>query len=100
MRSMSGQIRMSPAELRDRSKTYGRKGQDIEQILRELTNLQEQLRGEWEGAAFQKFDEQFQQLKPKVTDFSNLMHQIEQQLAKTATAVEEQDQALSQNFGF
>ncbi|MBC6309639.1 WXG100 family type VII secretion target, partial [Listeria sp. FSL L7-1582] len=25
---MSGQIRMSPAELRDRSKTYGRKGQD------------------------------------------------------------------------
>lgn len=31
---------MSPAELRDRSKTYGRKGQDIEQILRELEQLQ------------------------------------------------------------
>ncbi|EUJ43459.1 WXG100 family type VII secretion target [Listeria riparia] len=96
---MSGQIRMSPAELCDRSKTYGRKGQDIEQILRELQQLQEQLRGEWEGAAFQKFDEQFQKLKPKVTEFSNLMHQIEQQLSITATAVEENDVNLSRNFG-
>ncbi|MBC1290809.1 WXG100 family type VII secretion target [Listeria booriae] len=96
---MSGQIRMSPAELRDRSKTYGRKGQDIEQILRELEQLQEQLRGEWEGEAFRKFDDQFQQLKPKVTDFANLMHQIEQQLSKTATAVEENDANLSRNFG-
>ncbi|MBA3927719.1 WXG100 family type VII secretion target [Listeria rustica] len=96
---MSGQIRMSPAELRDRSKTYGRKGEDIEQILRELEQLQEQLRGEWEGAAFQKFDEQFQQLKPKVKDFANLMDQIEKQLSATANAVEENDANLSRNFG-
>ncbi|MBC6310975.1 WXG100 family type VII secretion target, partial [Listeria sp. FSL L7-1582] len=53
----------------------------------------------WEGEAFRKFDDQFQQLKPKVTDFSNLMHQIEQQLAKTANAVEENDANLSRNFG-
>ncbi|MBC1504072.1 WXG100 family type VII secretion target [Listeria booriae] len=96
---MSGQIRISPVELRDRSKIYGRKAEDIEQILRELEQLQEQLRGEWEGAAFQKFDEQFQQLKPKVKDFANLMDQIEKQLAATANAVEENDANLSKNFG-
>ncbi|MBC1492423.1 WXG100 family type VII secretion target [Listeria booriae] len=96
---MSGQIRISPVELRDRSKIYGRKAEDIEQILRELEQLQEQLRGEWEGAAFQKFDEQFQQLKPKVKDFANLMDQIEKQFAATANAVEENDANLSKNFG-
>ncbi|MHC5251584.1 WXG100 family type VII secretion target [Listeria kieliensis] len=97
---MSGQIRMSPSELRDRAKTYGTSARDIEQMLQRLSQTQEQLRSEWEGQAFQRFDDQFNQLKPKVTEFANLMDQIEQQLQKTATAVEEQDQQLSQNFGF
>lgn len=97
---MSGQIRMSPAELRDRAKTYGTSARDIEQLLQRLSQTQEQLRSEWEGQAFQRFDDQFNQLKPKVTEFANLMDQIEQQLQKTANAVEEQDQTLSQNFGF
>lgn len=96
---MSGQIRMSPAELRDRAKTYGTSARDIEQLLQRLSQTQEQLRSEWEGQAFQRFDDQFNQLKPKVTEFANLMDQIEQQLQKTANAVEEQDQSLSQNFG-
>lgn len=96
---MSGQIRMSPAELRDRAKTYGTSARDIEQLLQRLSQTQEQLRSEWEGQAFQRFDDQFNQLKPKVTEFANLMDQIEQQLQKTAHAVEEQDQALAQNFG-
>ncbi|MGJ8730985.1 WXG100 family type VII secretion target [Listeria aquatica] len=97
---MSGQIRMSPAELRDRAKTYGTSARDIEQMLQRLSQTQEQLRNEWEGQAFARFDDQFNQLKPKVTEFANLMDQIEQQLQKTASAVEEQDQQLSQNFGF
>ncbi|MBC1522400.1 WXG100 family type VII secretion target [Listeria aquatica] len=97
---MSGQIRMTPAELRDRAKTYGTSARDIEQMLQRLSQTQEQLRSEWEGQAFARFDDQFNQLKPKVTEFANLMDQIEQQLQKTATAVEEQDQQLSQNFGF
>ncbi len=47
-----------------------------------------------------RFDDQFEQLKPKVTEFANLMDQINDQLEKTANAVEEHDQQLSQNFGF
>ncbi|MEN2665797.1 WXG100 family type VII secretion target [Listeria aquatica] len=97
---MSGQIRMSPAELRDRAKTYGTSARDIEQMLQRLSQTQEQLQNEWEGQAFARFDDQFNQLKPKATEFANLMDQIEQQLQKTASNVEEQDQQLSQNFGF
>lgn len=46
---MAGQIRMTPAELRDRAKKYGHSAREIDQILNNLKNLQEQLRGEWKG---------------------------------------------------
>ncbi|MUK87580.1 WXG100 family type VII secretion target [Ornithinibacillus sp. L9] len=96
---MSGQIRMSPDQLQDKAKRYGHSAQQIDQILRDLSNLQEELRGEWEGRAFERFDDQFRELTPKVQDFSRLMQEIEMQLTKTAEAVAQQDQALSQNFG-
>ncbi|MEN2768994.1 WXG100 family type VII secretion target [Ornithinibacillus xuwenensis] len=96
---MSGQIRMSPDQLQDKAKRYGQSAQQIDQILRDLSNLQEELRGEWEGRAFERFDDQFRELSPKVQDFSRLMQDIEMQLTKTAEAVAQQDQALSQNFG-
>lgn len=96
---MAGQIRMSPEQLQSKAKRYGQSSQQIDQILRDLSNLQEELRGEWEGRAFERFDDQFRELKPKVQDFSQLMMEIEMQLTKTAEAVAQQDQALSQNFG-
>lgn len=96
---MAGQIRMSPDQLQSKAKRYGQSSQQIDQILRDLSNLQEELRGEWEGRAFERFDDQFRELKPKVQEFSQLMVEIEMQLTKTAEAVAQQDQALSQNFG-
>ncbi|WP_099223957.1 WXG100 family type VII secretion target [Listeria costaricensis] len=97
---MSGQIRMTPDELRNDAREYGASAQTIEDVLQRLTNLQETLRSQWEGKAFGAFDEQFNQLKPKVTEFAELMNQINDQLNKTADAVEQHDQELSQNFGF
>lgn len=97
---MSGQIRMTPGELRERARTYGQSARDIEHVLNKLSNLQEQLRGEWEGQAFSRFDDQFNQLKPKVLQFADLMDQIEAQLQATANAVEQHDAELSRNFGF
>lgn len=96
---MSGQIRMSPAELTDKAKRYGRSGDQIDQILKDLTALQSDLRGQWEGKAFQQFDVQFNELTPKVKNFSELMREIELQLTKTADAVARQDEELSRNFG-
>ncbi len=96
---MAGQIRMTPAELIAKATRYGQSAQQIEQILRDLTNLQNELRGEWEGRAFQRFDDQFNQLKPKVQNFAQLMEEINTQLNKTAEAVAQHDEQLSQNFG-
>ncbi|WP_066074099.1 WXG100 family type VII secretion target [Neobacillus soli] len=96
---MAGQIRMTPAELKSKATRYGQSAHQIEQILKDLTNLQNELRGEWEGRAFQSFDDQFNQLKPKVQNFAQLMHDINTQLNKTAEAVAQHDEQLSQNFG-
>lgn len=96
---MAGQIRMSPEELQTKAKRYGQGSEQIDQVLADLSNLQEELRGEWEGRAFDQFDVQFQQLKPKVKEFSALMIEIQDQLTKTAEAVAQQDEALSRNFG-
>ncbi|AVD57819.1 MULTISPECIES: WXG100 family type VII secretion target [Heyndrickxia] len=96
---MAGQIRMTPEELKAKAQRYDNAGQQIEQLLRDLTNLQNELRGEWEGRAFQGFDDQFNQLKPKVQNFAQLMHDINTQLNKTADAVAQHDEELSRNFG-
>lgn len=96
---MAGQIRMTPAELQSKAKRYGEGAQRIDDVRRDLNNLQTELRGEWEGRAFDRFEDQFRELEPKVIQFSELMQQIQDQLTKTADAVAEQDEALSRNFG-
>ncbi|RCL10766.1 WXG100 family type VII secretion target, partial [Bacillus cereus] len=45
---MAGQIRMSPEELKSKATRYGQSANQIEDILRQLQNLQNELRGEWE----------------------------------------------------
>lgn len=45
---MSGQIRMTPEQLQAKAKRYGNSSDQIEQILRDLSNLQVELRSEWE----------------------------------------------------
>ncbi|WP_228063978.1 WXG100 family type VII secretion target [Streptococcus acidominimus] len=72
---MSGQIRVSPETLKTRAKEYGRAANDINQILNNLQRLQDTLRSEWEGEAFNGFDNQFNELKPKVQNFAELMQQ-------------------------
>jgi WXG100 family type VII secretion target len=99
MEIMSGQITMSPGELQDKAKTYGQSSHQIDEILSRLETLQGDLRDQWKGLAFDRFDDQFEELKPKVKEFSNLMDQIEKQLTETAQAMADQDEALSRNFG-
>ena len=69
---MAGQIRVSPETLQTRANEYGKASNDVNTILSNLSNLQEQLRSELEGSAFQGFDAQFNELKPKVTQFAKL----------------------------
>ncbi|MFB6468436.1 WXG100 family type VII secretion target [Cytobacillus sp. Hz8] len=96
---MAGQIRMTPEELKSKATRYGQGSQQILEVLKSLSNLQEELRGEWEGRAFEQFDVQFNQLRPKVENFADLLDQINKQLNRTAEAVAQHDEQLSRNFG-
>lgn len=97
---MSGQIQMSPEELKSTARDYGKNCETLQTMLTELRGTQDKLAAQWKGRAFESFEMQYEELRPKVEDFADLMQQIEQQLTKTAEAMAEQDQALSQNFGF
>ena len=91
-------IKMSPDEIRAKSQSYGNGSEQIRQILSDLTRAQGEIASNWEGQAFNRFEEQFQQLSPKVEKFAQLLEEIKQ-LNSTADAVQEQDQQLSNNFG-
>lgn len=94
-----GQIRMTPEELKAKATKYGQSAEQIDHILKELHHLQDELRGEWEGLTFDRFDDQFNQLSPKVSAFAQLMRDINDQLNRTADAVAQTDEELSRNFG-
>lgn len=94
-----GQIRVSPETLQTRAREYNKASNEVNSILSNLTGLQQTLASEWEGQAFQGFDNQFNELKPKVQNFAELMQQINVQLDKTAQAMQQHDQDLSRNFG-
>ncbi|CAM4178849.1 WXG100 family type VII secretion target [Bacillus manliponensis] len=96
---MAGQIRMSPEELKDKARRYGDGSQKVRDVLQDLKRLQNDLRTQWEGQAFDGFDRQFTDLEPKVNNFAQLLEDIQTQLTKTADAVAAHDQELSKNFG-
>ena len=76
-----GQIRVSPETLQTRAREYNKASNEVNSILSNLTGLQ------------------FNELKPKVREFAELLEQINLQLVSAARAMEEHDQALSQKFG-
>ena len=107
-----GQIKVSPETLQTRAREYSKASKEAMEslgvskfiiykngILSNLSALQQTLAAEWEGQAFQGFDRQFNELKPKVKEFAELLEQINVQLVGAARAMEEHDQALSQKFG-
>jgi WXG100 family type VII secretion target len=55
---------------------------------------------DWQGAASAAYGAQFDQLKPQVTKFIDLMTQINGQLKSAADQIEQNDQQLSKGFGF
>lgn len=92
---MSGNIRVTPAELVVMSTRYnGESGQVGEQITR-LDSMISQLQGMWEGEASRAFAEQYETLKPSFIQMQQLLEDISSQLNSTARALEEADQQIA-----
>lgn len=93
------QIKLTPDDLRTSSKKYTEGSQEISQILKNLSDEQELIRENWKGSAFTSFDNQFIELQPKITEFAELLQQINVQLNSVADIVQETDEKIAAQIG-
>ena len=89
------QIKLSPEELRTSATKYTAGSEEVTQVLTSLRSEQETIRANWEGHAFDSFDEQFNELSPKIEAFAQLLQDIQAQLNVVADSLEETDNALA-----
>lgn len=94
------QIKLTPEELRTSAVKYTNGSSDIDNVLAILTSEQEAIRENWEGSAFESFDNQFSELKPKIQEFSQLLQDINTQLNSVADTIEQTDQDIAGKIGF
>jgi WXG100 family type VII secretion target len=88
---MAGTIKLTPEELRTSAVKYTEGSRGIDEILNSLTSEQAVISENWEGDAFQSFDEQFTELSPKIQEFAELLEDINEQLKKVAEIIEQTD---------
>lgn len=94
-----GRIKLSPEELRMSAEKYSQGSEEIQQILSSLTQEQGVIRDNWEGNAFDSFDNQFNELTPKIQQFAELLQQIREQLHKVAEIIEQTDADIAAQIG-
>lgn len=96
---MAGQIKLTPEELRTSARRYSEGSNTIEDILNQLKSEQQVIDANWKGAAWERFDQQFQNLAPQVQQFSQLLEDIYQQLLSVADTIEQTDQDIASQIG-
>lgn len=93
------QIKLTPEELRQSATKYTQGSQSIDDVLNTLTNEQNIIADNWDGQAFDRFEQQFNELKPKIQEFSQLLDDINQQLVSVADTLEQTDQDIASQIG-
>ncbi|HEO0046591.1 TPA: WXG100 family type VII secretion target [Streptococcus agalactiae] len=89
------QIKLTPEVLRASAQKYTIGSQSITDVLTALTQVQAVIDENWGGTAFDSFEAQFNELSPKITQFAQLLEDINQQLLKVADVVEQTDSDIA-----
>lgn len=92
---MAGQIKLTPDELRTSAQKYSQGSQNVQDVLTSLTNEQTVISENWNGNAFDAFEQQFNELSPKVSQFAELLQAINGQLNSVAGNLEEVDSSMA-----
>ncbi|BDR59449.1 WXG100 family type VII secretion target [Xylocopilactobacillus apicola] len=95
---MATQIQVTPDELRSQATHYTKGADSVDQVLSDLTSTQGQIRQQWKGTAFEKYDVKFGELSEKVKQFSQLLRDIKTQLDKSAQTMEDTDNQIGQSW--
>ena len=71
----------------------------MKDAINKVSSANGRLQGQWQGAAFQSYLEQFQQLSVNVTQMEQLLESIHAQLNQYADTVAERDRQDATSFG-
>lgn len=88
-------IKLTPEELRTSAQKYTNGSEQVNEVLNSLKTEQDVISSNWEGSAFDSFQEQFTELAPKILEFAELLESINLQLNKVADLIEETDQEIA-----
>ncbi|HJC03728.1 WXG100 family type VII secretion target [Ligilactobacillus hohenheimensis] len=91
-------IKMTPEQMQQYATKYGQSSQQISDMLGQLKSLQSQISADWQGQGFQRFDQEFNQLCPKIQQFAQLLQEIDQKLKQSAQAMSDTDQQIASQF--
>ncbi len=95
---MSGQIRISPDQMRERATQYRMEAETVNGVICKMDGLLQQLQGEWEGAASESYAARYQELKPSFQQIEQLIREIATALDNTANSQQELDEQIAGQF--
>lgn len=95
---MTGQIRISPDQMRGRAREYNSQADKVDDVIRQMDRLLRALQGEWEGDASKAYEEKFEQLRPGFVAAEDLIREIADSLEATAQSLEDTDAAIAGQF--
>lgn len=88
---MVGSIAVTPEQLKSQAKVYSQASSQLQDAIRKVNNMNQQIAQEWKGQAFQAYLEQYNQLEGNVKQMEQLLESINGQLNKYADTVAERD---------
>lgn len=92
---MSGQIRITPEQMRGRATEYRTQATNVEDVISAMDTLLEVLQSEWEGESSVAFYDRFTELRPGFVAAKNLIDEIAAALDATANDIEELDSKIA-----
>jgi WXG100 family type VII secretion target len=95
----SGQIRMTPEQMRARAREFGVQGERTQEVINNMDRLLNMLQEEWEGEASRSFKAKFEELRPGFVKTRELIEDINKVLTDTARITEETDRSLASQIG-
>ncbi len=87
-------IRVAPERLEAVASTFDAKKNETESMISTLKSTMDNLDTEWDGVAQQKFYAQWNEMIPKMTQFTSLLGEISSELRRIAQVFRETDERV------
>ena len=88
------QIVVAPERLEAVAHTFDAKKSEAESMINELRSTMQNLDAEWDGVAQNKFYANWNEMLPKITQFTELLGQIASELRRIAQTFRELDEQV------